>query len=88
MPAVRPGGRKGGCWRDGVCPWATASNPFWRYGRLQGGALALAFGLGGWVGLVLFLVQALVAVWQLELTNYVEHYGLTRCTWAAASTSM
>jgi alkane 1-monooxygenase len=26
----------------------------------------------------LFLWQALVAVWQLELVNYVEHYGLTR----------
>jgi alkane 1-monooxygenase len=25
-----------------------------------------------------FLFQAFVAVWQLELVNYVEHYGLTR----------
>ncbi len=40
--------------------------------------LALAFGLGGWVGLGLFAVQALSAIWQLELTNYIEHYGLTR----------
>jgi alkane 1-monooxygenase len=23
-------------------------------------------------------LQALVAVWQLELTNYIEHYGLLR----------
>ncbi|MFV0300534.1 MAG: alkane 1-monooxygenase [Paracoccus sp. (in: a-proteobacteria)] len=53
-------------------------NPFWRYGLLQGGMLALALALGGWVGLALFLWQALVAIWQLELTNYVEHYGLTR----------
>ncbi|HEX9858317.1 MAG TPA: alkane 1-monooxygenase, partial [Paracoccaceae bacterium] len=55
-----------------------ASNPFWRYGALQLAALALAFGIGGWLGLALFLLQALVAVWQLELTNYIEHYGLTR----------
>jgi alkane 1-monooxygenase len=34
--------------------------------------------LGGWLGLGLFLLQALVAVWQLELVNYIEHYGLTR----------
>ncbi len=34
--------------------------------------------MGGWTGLGLFLFQALIAVWQLELTNYVEHYGLSR----------
>jgi len=59
-------------------PWTDASNPFWRYWAMQGGMLALAVLLGGWSGLVLFLVQAFVAVWQLELVNYVEHYGLTR----------
>ena len=53
-------------------------NPFWRYGALQLGALALAVTLGGVEGLLLFLWQAFIAVWQLELTNYVEHYGLTR----------
>ncbi len=40
--------------------------------------LVLAFALGGWSGLALFLVQAGTAIWQLELVNYVEHYGLTR----------
>ncbi len=54
------------------------TNPFWRYAALQGGALALAFVVGGWAGLGLFVFQAVIAVWQLELTNYVEHYGLTR----------
>lgn len=53
-------------------------NPFWRYGALQGAMLVLAFALGGWWGLGLFIWQAFVAIWQLELTNYVEHYGLTR----------
>ena len=53
-------------------------NPFWRYGALQLAMLALALALGGWQGLALFLWQAGVAVWQLELVNYVEHYGLTR----------
>ncbi len=28
--------------------------------------------------MVLFLFQASVAVWHLELINYIEHYGLTR----------
>ncbi|MBD3785442.1 MAG: alkane 1-monooxygenase [Sphingomonadales bacterium] len=55
-----------------------ASNPFWRYGALQALALALAYAVGGWIGVGLFALQAFFAVWQLELTNYVEHYGLTR----------
>ncbi len=59
-------------------PWTDRSNPFWRYWALQGGMLLLAVALGGWSGLGLFLLQAGVAVWQLELVNYVEHYGLTR----------
>lgn len=53
-------------------------NPFWRYGALQLAMLALAVILGGAQGLLLFIFQAFIAVWQLELTNYVEHYGLTR----------
>ncbi|AAV96675.1 alkane 1-monooxygenase [Ruegeria pomeroyi] len=59
-------------------PWTDPANPFWRYWALQGGMLALAGLLGGWAGIGLFLVQAGIAIWQLELVNYVEHYGLTR----------
>jgi len=58
--------------------WTHPSNPFWRYWALQGACVVLAIALGGWMGLALFLFQAVIAVWQLELTNYVEHYGLTR----------
>lgn len=59
-------------------PWHHLSNPFFRYWALQGTMLALAFGLGGWSGLALFTIQASTAIWQLELVNYIEHYGLTR----------
>jgi alkane 1-monooxygenase len=59
-------------------PWWHVSNPFWRYGALQASFLVLAYALGGWLGVGLFLVQALTAIWQLELVNYIEHYGLTR----------
>lgn len=54
------------------------SNPFWRYAILQLSFLGLAWLLGGGFGLALYLVHAIVAIWQLELVNYIEHYGLTR----------
>uniref|UniRef100_UPI0040473899 alkane 1-monooxygenase n=3 Tax=Yoonia sp. TaxID=2212373 RepID=UPI0040473899 len=59
-------------------PWYHRSNPFWRYWLLQAGFLGLALLIGGVWGLFLFLVQAFTAIWQLELVNYTEHYGLTR----------
>ncbi len=63
--------------RKGLPAWHL-SNPFWRYAALQAGMVLLALLIGGLPGLGLFLFQALIAVWYLELTNYVEHYGLTR----------
>lgn len=63
--------------RKGLSPWHL-SNPIWKYATLQLMFLALAFVIGGWIGVGLFAFQAFIAVWQLELTNYVEHYGLTR----------
>ena len=59
-------------------PWTHRSNPFWRFWALQGGFLLLAGLIGGWWGVFLFTVQAFTAVFQLELVNYIEHYGLTR----------
>ncbi len=58
--------------------WSHSSNPFWKYWALQGFMLILAFVIGGWWGLFLFTVQATSAIFQLELVNYIEHYGLTR----------
>jgi alkane 1-monooxygenase len=63
--------------RRGLSMWSRR-NPFWLYGALQGGMLLLAVALGGWTGLWIFLLQAFVAVWQLEVVDYIEHYGLTR----------
>jgi len=56
----------------------TMDNPFFQYTLSQVLVLMLAFAIGGWQGVFLFLFQAFVAIWQLELVNYVEHYGLTR----------
>ena len=46
-------------------------------------AITLAIGVAFWVyfgaiGLIYFLVQSFVAITQLEIVNYVEHYGLHR----------
>jgi len=57
---------------------ASRDNPFWLYFALQAGMLALAWAIGGWEGVALFVWQAFIAIWQLELINYIEHYGLTR----------
>ena len=59
-------------------PVTSLKNPFWRYAILQTIALLAAWLIGGWAGLGFFVFQAFIAMWQLELTNYVEHYGLTR----------
>ncbi len=59
-------------------PWHDPKNPFFRYWALQGVMALLAVLLGGGVGLALFIWQGFVAIWQLELVNYIEHYGLTR----------
>ena len=49
-----------------------------RHPLLLVGTLALAVALGGVAGLVLFVLQSLVAITLLEVVNYVEHYGLQR----------
>ena len=58
--------------------WSHSSNPFWLYLGLQAGFVLLAAIIGGWWGVFLFVTQAFWAVFQLELVDYVEHYGLTR----------
>jgi len=59
-------------------PATDFSNPFWKYAGLQLAFLVLAFVVGGWIGVGMFCLQAFVAIFQLELVNYIEHYGLTR----------
>ena len=46
-------------------------NPFVRYLSLQIIFLSLSFWIGGFWGLGLFAIQAFVAVWQLELIDYI-----------------
>lgn len=59
-------------------PWHDKSNPFWTYWLMQATCLLLALMIGDVWGLFLFTTQAFTAIFQLELVNYLEHYGLTR----------
>jgi len=59
-------------------PWHDPSNPFFRFWLLQAIFALIAVIIGGVWGLFLFETQAFVAIFQLELVNYIEHYGLTR----------
>lgn len=54
------------------------TNPFWIYAGLQIFFLAVAVLVGGWQGLMLWIVQAFIAILYLEAVNYIEHYGLMR----------
>ena len=61
----------------GLSTW-NLKNPFWRYIASALALIALAFAIGGWSGVALFMISAGFAIFQLELVNYIEHYGLTR----------
>ena len=59
-------------------PVLSRHNVFLR-GQLMSVALvALVAAVGGWRGIVAFLVAAILGKVALELVNYVEHYGLAR----------
>ena len=63
--------------RRGTAPWALR-NPFWRYLGGAAAVLAVAYGIGGWGGVGLYVLHAFVAILALEQVNYMEHYGLSR----------
>ena len=54
------------------------SNPFLIYFALAFFFLFLSFQIAGLWGVMLYLVQAFIAVLHLEVVNYIEHYGLVR----------
>lgn len=63
--------------RRGKPVWSR-TNPFWRYLGGIGLCLAVAAGIAGWFGIVLFLIQSAIAVILTESINFIQHYGLTR----------
>ncbi|WP_238991867.1 alkane 1-monooxygenase [Gemmobacter caeruleus] len=53
-------------------------HPYIAYLLAQTGALALGFMLAGWAGMAVWAGLAAYATAQLMLSDYVQHYGLTR----------
>jgi len=59
-------------------PRNSARNPYFFYHFGAATFLALAFVLAGWKGLAIYLGLAFLCQVQLLLSDYVQHYGLTR----------
>ena len=55
-------------------------HPYLTYALLSATALTLAAALGGPTGIALWLLIAAHAQLQIHLSDYVQHYGLTRAT--------
>jgi alkane 1-monooxygenase len=55
-------------------------HPYFRYALLSAAALTLALAIGGSTGLLLWIALAAHAQIQIHLSDYVQHYGLTRAT--------
>ncbi len=54
------------------------SNPFYLYTTLAALWWLIAYLIGGWHGVMQFALQCMTAIFILEITNYIEHYGLVR----------
>jgi alkane 1-monooxygenase len=63
--------------RNGEAFWSWRNEMLWWTGITVALALGAFFAFGV-LGLVFFLGQAIVAITNLEIINYIEHYGLRR----------
>jgi alkane 1-monooxygenase len=63
--------------RKGLRPFSVHNELIGWYGLSASFLIAFTVAFG-WQGAVFFLAQSFVAVTLLEVTNYVEHYGLHR----------
>lgn len=58
-------------------PWHITS-VFWRYFFETAAWYALGWWMGGWWGLLFFLILGMSVVFQMRLSDYIQHYGLKR----------
>ncbi len=63
--------------KKGLNPKGPGNRILW-YTAVQAALVALFAWWFGFFGVLFLVVQAAVAVWLLEIVNYVEHYGLLR----------
>ncbi|MCY4337848.1 MAG: fatty acid desaturase [Gammaproteobacteria bacterium] len=54
------------------------TNPVWRYVLETAAWYALAYGLGGVAGALVFLAISAMGIFQLRMVDYLQHYGLQR----------
>ena len=54
------------------------SNPFWRYGIETAFWYALIYWMGDWWAILIFATLCLGVVFSMEMSNYIQHYGLRR----------
>ena len=58
-------------------PWHVTS-VFWRYFFATAAWYAFGWWMGGWWGLLIFLVLGTTVIFQMRLSDYIQHYGLRR----------
>ncbi len=58
-------------------PWHITS-VFWRYCFATAAWYALGWWMGGWWGLLIFLILGTAVIFQMRLSDYIQHYGLRR----------
>ena len=54
------------------------NNQMIQFAFLQAVYIAFIGFLGAWAGIALYFLQAVAAIFMLETTSYIEHYGLLR----------
>jgi len=59
-------------------PILSFNNQMIQFAFLQAASIAFIWFLGSWAGIALYFLQAVVAIFMLETTAYIEHYGLLR----------
>ena len=54
------------------------SNVFWRYLVETAAWYTLGWLMGGWKGVLIFIIMGASVIFQMRLSDYIQHYGLLR----------
>ncbi len=64
--------------RRGLPVWHL-SNPCWRWAAKLALWIGLSLTIAGWLGLAVWVLQALHGMYTVRVLDYMQHYGLQRC---------